>query len=315
MKKNNIRYSKENFKKFLRFIENHRKQLVGSVATVGLTGFITLTSFLSFGCTQEEIDAANELINQLATEQTVDNPEPEVTVEPEVIEPEAVVEPEVVEPVEEVDIHDMEAMYGIKDAPKYTDEEVALAQENVKNNYDDYNDIQDDKVRNEKLDAIAADYYAANQNFFGQLHVMTKDIDEAKLSKLYATRVRYYYDEENDCVIELTKVGIGVYGKNFVFHKEFWPEGEADKYNLNPGDVINGASIMISKDGSFIELYTKDEATKKYDEKKIGYNELTAAGQDTSIEKLEEIGYKSIPMEYEYVTFFQNEEDLTLEKK
>ena len=100
MKKNNIRYSKENFKKFLRFIENHRKQLVGSVATVGLTGFITLTSFLSFGCTQEEIDAANELINQLATEQTVDNPEPEVTVEPEVIEPEAVVEPEVVEPFE-----------------------------------------------------------------------------------------------------------------------------------------------------------------------------------------------------------------------
>lgn len=235
----------------------------------------------------------------------------EIVEEPEIIEevPEVVEEPEeVVEEQVEIDPHDMEAMYGIKDAPKYTDEEVALAQENVKNNYEDYNNIQDDKVEGEKLDAIAADYYAANQNFFGQLHVMTKDIDETKLRKLIATHVTYYYDEENDCVVELTRVGIGVYGKNFVFHKEFWPEGLADEYSLNPGDVINGVSIMISKDGSFTELYTKDEAIKKYDEKKIGYNELTAAGQDTSIEKLEEIGYKNMPMEYECVTFIETEE-------
>ena len=309
MKKNNIRYSKENFKKLLKYIDNHRKQLVGSVATVGLTGFITLTSFLATACTQEEIDAANELINQLATEQTVDNQEPEVTVEPEVVEP------EVVEPVEEVDIHDMEAMYGIKEAPKYTDEEVALAQENIKNNYEDYNNIQNYMVEGEKLDAIAADYYAANQNFFGQLYLMTKDIDKSDISKLHATKVTSYYDEVNDWYIEITSESIYIRGINFSFTKEFWPVEEVEKRGLKPGDILNEDLIIISNDGAYLRIYSKEELLEQYNSSKVNYDCLVGAGKDASIGKLEEIGYKNIPMEYECVTFLQNEEDLTLEKK
>ena len=220
MKKKNIKYSKENFKKLLRYIDNHRKQFVGSVATVGLTGFITLTSFLATACTQEEIDAANELISQLSTEQTVDNPEPEITVEPEVVEPETVIEPEVVEPVEEVNPRDMKAVYGLDyDVPIYTEEEIEQAKSNLTSNYDD-NIVESVDIvaergytyTDEQLKEMAPDYYAANQDLWYQLNDMVKDYHGAPAGT--------YYDEENDLYITVDSKGtMNICGKNFEFKK------------------------------------------------------------------------------------------------
>ena len=163
----------------------------------------------------------------------------------------------------EVNPRDMEAMYGIKDAPMYTDEEVAEAQENIKTKYDEYNNYDD--IYDEKLEAIAEDYYKANQNFFGQLYDMTKDITKDSLNKAYADKnSRYFYDEEKGWLFEINRVGLYIYGEDFAYSKEYLADGVADDLNLKPGSVVNGVGIMISKDGAFTYVYNQDSLKKQY---------------------------------------------------
>ncbi len=301
MKKNNIRYSKEKFKKLLRYIDNHRKQFVGSVATVGLTGFITLTSFLSFGCTQEEIDAANELISQLSTEQTVDNPEPEI----EVVEPKTVIEPEVVEPVEEVNPRDMKAVYNLDfDVPIYTEEEVEQAKEKLQNNYADYNVKyeKDGEIRyytEEERAAIKDDYYIANQDFFYQLYSMTNDFDP---EKCYADNNIYFYDEEKDWTIKVSNNGIEIRGKDFMFKNTIRKD-----YFQTPAQLDRGQFITIGP-GSYV-LITNDVINEP-----IRTTIITVAEElETDIKTLEEYGYHNEELQYEHVGFEKTEE-LTLTK-
>ena len=302
MKKNNIRYSKENFKKLLKYIDNHRKQFVGSVATVGLTGFITLTSFLATACTQEEIDAANELINQLSTEQTVDNPEPEVTVEPEVIEPEVVVEPEVVEPVEEVNPRDMKAVYGLDfDIPIYTEEEVEQAKENLRNNYSEYNDVDGYEFSEEQIEAIKDDYYIANQDLWYQLYSMTKDF---KVNTAYVDGKKNYYLEDKDWCIEVSKIEIIIYAENYMF--SFKPSSiERGSYDV-PNQIIGKCYLSIGP-GAYTMIAPGDFETHRNDIK-------NNAGNFSLEDELEELEHYGFHHEEEIIEFvgYQKSESLTL---
>ena len=303
-----INYSKENFVKLLNNIKNiminNKKRIVGSTGVFGITAFITLTSAMSstVACTQEEMDAANELINQFTTEQITNNVTttndvnvPMDTDKPEDTKTEEVTPVEPVTPVEEkqeeINPRDMKAVYGLDyDVPIYTEEEIEQAKVNLTSNYDDYiiEDGSDKWYTVDQMKDMAPDYYAANQDLFCQLNDMVSEFDG---KSCYNGSDKVYYDEENDMYMGLTKYTLTFYGKKFMYQKAYG----ISKFAVDIGDIASNEWMQVGP-GSFAYMDSIGSYESLYNYYKTEYNE-----KGTPFSELEEHGFKPQKLKFEAV--------------
>ena len=286
--------------------ENLVKRLTGTIALASATIAVTLST----ACTEEEMNQAIDALNQISTEQETPEQTPEV-VEIPIEEPEVEVEEPEVEEVEEINPRDMKAVYGLDfDVPIYTEEEVEQAKENLRTKYEGYHENYSEELSgftDEQIAAIKDDYYIANQDFFYKLYSLTKDIDwKAEFELAYDGNI-YYYDSENDWMIELSKYkDLYIYGENFTFVAS----STVDKYT-EPNTICYYTGVTIGP-GSYAiiepHFYTEKNRTRIIEN--ISGN-ITDPKYDVG--NLKDIGFISEKVDFEYTDFGIQPEKLILE--
>ena len=325
MKKKNVNYSKENFLKLLNNIKNviinNKKRIIGSTGVFGITAFITFTSAISstVACTQEEMDAANELINQLTTEQTTNNVTttndvnvPMDTDKPEESKTENTTPVEPVTPAEEkqeeINPRDMKAVYGLDyDVPIYTEEEIEQAKSNLTSNYDDYivKDWTEEWYNDDQRKEMAPDYYAANQDLFCQLNDMVSEFDGMACynNGTRSGNYKIYYDETNDMYLKLDKDSLKFYNKKFEYTKQLG----YNNFVVEIGNIADNGWMQVGP-GSYAIISTIGSYEYGYTDKEIEYNDF---GCD--FKELEEYGFKPQKLNSEAVVI--EDESYSLELK
>lgn len=284
-----------------RSLDRLKRILFRNVLIVSMFLFACL---IPCACTNtEEIDAANELINQFTTEQTTNTETthdinvPVDTDKPEDTKVEEVTPVEPVTPVEdkqeEINPRDMKAVYNLEfDVPIYTEEEVEQARSNLQNNYQEYNDVEyGEGFTEEQIMAIKDDYYIANQDFLYQLYNMTKDF-KAKTAYVDGSK-KHFYLEDKDWYVEVEKGCIVIVGHNFEF-----VNGLNNKEELNvPNQLFRKEYISIGP-GAYVtcfpqwyyDLYKDDPA----------YDKINC---QTDLEELEYYGFHNNDMTAEFISY------------
>ncbi len=318
MKKKNIKYSKTNvvtffkqmFKNGYNYMLYNKKRLATSLGMLSATAALAAGA-AGTGCTPEEVEAVNNYINNnYVNEQVIDQPpvdEKEVNIdqEQEVKDDQEVKEESTpIETVEEINLRDMKAVYGLDyDVPIYTEEEIEQAKSNLTSNYDDNIVKSVDTVAergytytDEQLKEMAPDYYAANQDLWYQLNDMVKDYHGAPAGT--------YYDEVNDLYVTVDSKGnMDIAGKDFRFKKD------NDKDLIAPIGEIAYSDLIQVGPGTYVMLGSDVTRQWAYEGSAGMYENYDGR----SFETLENAGYNPQKIEHDCVNI--EDEAYSLELK
>ncbi len=266
-------------------------------------------------CGKQQV-VVEELPAEVVEETVVEEPALELT-DPEEVELEVVEEPEEINP------RDMKAIYDLDfDVPIYTEEEIEQAKINLKNNYDDYIITKDqlihgggegygylnyvDYLEQARIvqEKAYKDYYRANQDLLYQLNDMVKDYKAPNQPK-------YYYDEENDMIIEISEHGVTkLISKTFYFWRDKKGIEENDFIYGEIGEMQGKMGIRVGR-GSYVRIDSKAflEEYYEYVFETIAAGEMYARGEHgqeyvlefSDITELENRGFKRQKLNYEAI--------------